>query len=43
MTSALLPSFALGTRQLSVSVISVLKFWHTYFTISTKTKLYRRH
>ena len=41
MTSALLPSSALRITQLSVSVISVLKFKHTYFTISAKTKLYK--
>ena len=28
--------------QLLVSVISLLKFGHTYFTISAKTKLYRK-
>ena len=40
MTSALFLSSALRNTQISVSVVSLLKFGHTYFTISASTKLY---
>ena len=41
-TSALLLSSVLRITQLSVALISLLKFRHTYFTISAKTQLYRK-
>ena len=42
MTWAILLSSAFRNIQLSVSVISLPKYGHSYFTISTKIKLYRK-